>query len=81
MAGSDRDVRSEQVRADLLREVAAIEKRLRDGEVKINSARAEKQLATVERWERAWITLLRRYEQLNDELASLESISRGPIVE
>lgn len=53
---------------DLPRELANLERRLRDGEEKLRLAKEEGDWSDVERWETAWIRLLRQYEQLYDRL-------------
>ena len=48
-------------------------KRLLDGEAKIRDANEQgRDLATIRRWEDAWIKLLHDYERICDEIDELE---------
>jgi hypothetical protein len=55
--------------ADLERELAALEQRLRDGEFRIDEARLVG--ADVAAWEEFWIELLHTYEAVHDRLQSV----------
>ena len=57
--------------ADLERELAILEKRLRDGERRIEAAQLTG--ADVEAWEDFWIELLNTYETVYDRLLKVNS--------
>jgi hypothetical protein len=54
----------DQLRADQ----AMLARRLADGEVKVRQAKEKGDWASADRWERAWIKLLQRYEDTSDRL-------------
>ena len=61
--------------ATLTRERADLESRLRRGEEVIAAAREVASPRELRRYEDTWIGLLERYEQVSDEIASLESLA------
>ncbi len=49
-------------------ELRTLERRLRDGEAKVRQAKENGDWVAADRWEAAWVKLLRQYEAVHDRL-------------